>query len=71
MDKINLSKDKILIIAKEIKDNYPDLNLKINIFNNKIIIKSKEKINFYTKNHIETIIKIHFPENILIFEATN
>lgn len=71
MDKINLFKDKILIIAKEIKDNYPDLNLKINISNNKIIIKSKEKINIYIKNQIETIIKIHFPENILIFEATN
>ncbi|GIW66169.1 MAG: hypothetical protein KatS3mg095_0067 [Candidatus Parcubacteria bacterium] len=71
MYKINLNKDKILIIAQEIKKIEPSLNFKISLINNKITIKSKEKISLDIKKQIELIIKIHIPDCILNFEATN
>ncbi|MCS7183853.1 MAG: hypothetical protein NZ866_00715 [Patescibacteria group bacterium] len=68
MFKINLKKDKILTLAQEIKKNYPDLKINIIIYNNKILIKSSNKINFEVKKRIEMIVKIHIPESNLSFQ---
>lgn len=68
MHRIKLQKDKILIIAKEIKQKFPNLKINLLIINNKIIIKSKNKLDLETKKNLEYIIKIHFPESILNFQ---
>ncbi len=67
MYKINFNKDKLLIVAQEIKKNFPDLDLKI-LINNKIIIKTKNNLDLETKKRLEVIIKNYFPDNILNFQ---
>jgi hypothetical protein len=67
MYKINLKKDKLLILAQEIKKNLPNLHLHIQFNSNKIVIKINSDVENYleTKKYLEYLIKIHFPESYL------
>ncbi len=59
MEKISLNKTKILILAQEIKKNYPDFeaNIKIDNKNKKIFLRLNKKIPYEIIKKIELEIK--------------
>jgi hypothetical protein len=74
MEKINLNKNTLLILAQEIKNKFPHLkDLKIKFSDNKIFIITNDNLDIYIKKEIEMIIRKYFSNhqlNFLSFQAT-